>query len=124
MSRVLVVDDSTFMRAMISGMLLDLGHEVVGEASNGLEAHQKYMELEPDLVTMDITMPEASGIEGIQMIRSYDEQARIIMISSMGQQAYVSEALHLGAMDFLIKPITPDRLKKAVNNVITRAASL
>lgn len=115
--RILVVDDASFMRTMLRRVLEDLGHEIVGEASNGAEAFERYKELKPDLVTMDITMPDVNGLEGLELIRGYDKDAKIIMCSAMGQQLMVIEAIQLGAKDFIVKPFTPDRIKDAVSRI-------
>lgn len=115
--RILVVDDAVFMRRMISDILIKNGHTIVGEASNGKEALDKYKELHPDLVTLDITMPEVDGLEGVKLIRGYDNKANIIMCSAMGQQAMVIEAIQSGAIDFIVKPFTADRVLAAISKV-------
>ncbi len=116
--RVLVVDDAAFMRTVLKGIIEKNGHEVIGEASNGLDAVNKYKELKPDLVTMDITMPDYDGITGLQLIKEYDKDANIIMCSAMGQKAYVVEAIKLGAADFIVKPFEEQRVIEAINRVI------
>ncbi|MDO9107377.1 MAG: response regulator, partial [Coriobacteriia bacterium] len=103
---VLVVDDAAFMRMMIRDILAKEGY-VIHEAVNGRDAVDKYRELHPDLVTMDITMPEMSGLEALRAIRSVDSAARVLMVSAMGQQKMIVEALESGAMDFLVKPFQP-----------------
>ena len=112
--RILIVDDAAFMRMMIKDILTKNGFEVVGEAENGQVAIEKYKELKPDLVTMDITMPEMDGIQAVKKIREIDSSARIIMCSAMGQQAMVIDAIQAGAKDFIVKPFQPDRVIEAV----------
>jgi len=118
MARILVVDDAAFMRMMIKDILVKHGHEVVGEASDGEQAAKLYQELHPDLVTMDITMPNVDGIEGVRRIRAIDPQARIIMCSAMGQQAMVLDAIRAGAKDFVVKPFQADRVINAVEKAL------
>lgn len=101
-NRILVVDDAAFMRMMIKDILEKNGFEVVGEAENGAQAIEKYKELEPDLVTMDITMPEMDGITALKEIRQMDSEAKVIMCSAMGQQAMVIDAIQAGAKDFIV----------------------
>ena len=115
---VLVVDDAAFMRMMIKDILTKNGYNVVGEAENGAKAFEKYNELKPDLVLMDITMPEVDGIAALKMIMGADRGAKVIMCSAMGQQAMVIEAIHSGAKDFIVKPFQPDRVLEAVKKVI------
>jgi len=117
-NRVLVVDDAAFMRMMIKDILKKGGFEVVGEAEDGVKAVEKYKELKPDLVTMDITMPEMDGITAVKEIKKIDENALIIMCSAMGQQAMVIDAIQAGAKDFVVKPFQPDRVLEAVRKVI------
>lgn len=112
--RILVVDDAAFMRMMVKDILTKNGFEVVGEAENGMVAIEKYKELKPDLVTMDITMPEMDGIKAVKEIKEIDASARIIMCSAMGQQAMVIDAIQAGAKDFIVKPFQPDRVIEAV----------
>ncbi|NPV25933.1 MAG: response regulator [Firmicutes bacterium] len=112
--RILVVDDAAFMRMMIKDILTKNGYEVCGEAENGAVALEKYLELRPDLVTMDITMPEMDGITAVKEIRRIDPSARVIMCSAMGQQAMVIDAIQAGARDFIVKPFQPDRVLEAV----------
>ena len=113
--RVLVVDDATFMRMMIKDILTGNGFEVAGEAEDGAKAVEMYKQLRPDLVTMDITMPEKDGITAVKEIMKIDPNARIIMCSAMGQQALVTEAIQAGARDFLVKPFQHDRVVQALN---------
>lgn len=116
--RVLVVDDASFMRMMVKDILTKNGYEVAGEAENGQKAIEKYNELSPDLVIMDITMPEVDGIEAVRRIRASDPEAKIVMCSAMGQQAMVIEAIQAGAKDFIVKPFQADRVLEAVKKVI------
>lgn len=115
---ILVCDDAAFMRMMIKDILTKNGYNVVGEAENGAKAFEKYNELKPDLVLMDITMPEVDGIAALKMIMGADRGAKVIMCSAMGQQAMVIEAIHSGAKDFIVKPFQPDRVLEAVKKVI------
>lgn len=117
-NRVLVVDDAAFMRMMIKDILKKGGFEVVGEAEDGVKAVEKFKELKPDLVTMDITMPEMDGITAVKEIKKIDADALIIMCSAMGQQAMVIDAIQAGAKDFVVKPFQPDRVLEAVRKVI------
>jgi two-component system chemotaxis response regulator CheY len=115
---VLVCDDAIFMRTMIGDILNQAGFEVVGEAESGLQAVQKYRELKPDLVTMDIVMPDMGGIEAVREICKQDPEAKILMCSAMGQQALVVEAIQAGAKDFVVKPFQPSRVLEAVQRVL------
>jgi len=117
--KILIVDDAAFMRMMIKNILTKNGFEVVGEASNGAEAVELYKKLKPDLVTMDITMPEMDGIEALKKIKEIDPNAKVIMVSAMGQQQLVIEAIQAGAKDFIVKPFQPDRLLEAVNKALS-----
>jgi two-component system chemotaxis response regulator CheY len=119
MANVLVVDDAAFMRMMLKDILIKGGHEVVGQAANGLEAIKQYGELKPDLVTMDITMPEMEGIEALKRIKSSDPAAKIIMCSAMGQQGMVVQAIQAGAMDFVVKPFQSERVLEAVSKALS-----
>jgi two-component system chemotaxis response regulator CheY len=116
--RVLVCDDAIFMRTMISDILSGAGYEVVGEAETGLQAIQRYRELKPDLVTMDIVMPDMGGIDAVREITKEDPNAKILMCSAMGQQALVVEAIQAGAKDFVVKPFQPSRVLEAVQRVL------
>ena len=115
---VLVCDDAVFMRTMIGDILTQAGLEVIGEADSGAQAVEKYKALKPDLVTMDIIMPEMGGIEAVREITTFDPQARILMCSAMGQQALVAEAIPAGATDFVVKPFQPSRVLEAVQRVL------
>ena len=114
MSKVLIVDDAAFMRMMLRGLLEKAGYEICGEATNGAQALEKYKELHPDIVTLDITMPEVDGISALRNIKSYDEKAKVIMCSAMGQQVMVIEAIQAGAKDFIVKPFQADRVIEAI----------
>ncbi|QSO53776.1 response regulator [Alicyclobacillus curvatus] len=116
--RVLVVDDAAFMRMMIKDILTKNGYDVVGEAVDGNQAVDKFQELHPDLVTMDITMPEMDGIEALKKIRSLDPNAKVVMCSAMGQQAMVIDAIQAGARDFVVKPFQADRVLESIRKVL------
>ena len=118
MAKILVVDDAAFMRMMIKDILTKNGYEVAGEAENGAVAVSKYSELKPDLVLMDITMPEKDGIQALKDIKAGDASAKVIMCSAMGQQAMVIEAIQSGAKDFIVKPFQADRVIEAVKKVV------
>ncbi len=115
---VLVVDDAAFMRMLLKKILVEHGYYVVGEADNGAEAVEKYEALKPLLVTMDITMPGVNGLEAVRRIIAKDPQAHIIMVSAMGQQAMVVDAVRAGAKDFIVKPFDPERVAAALQRVI------
>jgi two-component system chemotaxis response regulator CheY len=116
--QVLIVDDTAFMRRMLRDILTKAGFEVVAEAQNGQEAVEAYREKHPDLVIMDITMPEMDGIAALRQITSEDPGARIIMCSALGQQEMVLESLEAGAQDFVVKPFLPDKVLETVNKVL------
>ncbi len=116
--RVLVVDDAIFMRNMIKDIFAGSGFEVVGEASNGVEAIDKYQQLKPDLTTMDIVMPFKSGIEATREIVKQDRNAVIVMCSALGQESLVMEAIEAGAADFIVKPFKADDVLTVVNKVL------
>lgn len=115
--KVLIVDDTAFMRMMLKTIITGKGYSVVGEAEDGLDAIEKYKELKPDIVTMDITMPRMDGIEGMKGILEIDPNAKIIVCSAMGQKTLVIEALRLGAKDFIVKPFDADRVVEAINRI-------
>jgi two-component system, chemotaxis family, chemotaxis protein CheY len=119
MAKILIVDDAKFMRMTLSDILIRNNHEIVGEGENGREAIALYHELQPDLVTMDITMPEMSGLEAMKEIRHNYPQAKVIMCSAMGQQRMVVEAIEAGAKDFIVKPFDEGRVIEAVNRVLS-----
>lgn len=116
--KILIVDDAAFMRMMIRDILTKNGYEVVGEAENGSVAVSKYKELIPDLVIMDITMPEVDGIQAVKEIKKVNGDSQIIMCSAMGQQAMVIESIQAGARDFIVKPFQAERVVEAVKKVL------
>lgn len=118
MPRVLVVDDAQFMRMMLKDILTKNGFSVVGEAKNGAEALERYKELKPDLVTLDITMPEVDGITALKNIKEFDPNAKAVMCSAMGQQVMVIESIQAGAKDFIVKPFQADRVVEAVRKAL------
>lgn len=118
MNKILICDDSAFMRMMIKEVLKSNEYKIVGEAVNGREGIEKYNVLKPDLVLMDLTMPEMDGITALKEIIKNDSQANIIILSAMGQQDKVDEALNLGAKDFIVKPFKPERLLETIKKVI------
>ncbi|MGI8510921.1 MAG: response regulator [Gemmatimonadaceae bacterium] len=115
---VLVCDDAVFMRTMLGDILQQAGFTVVGEADTGAEAVAKYKELRPDLVTMDIVMPDMGGIEAVREITTFDPEAKVVMCSAMGQQALVVDAIEAGAKDFVVKPFQPSRVLESVQRVL------
>ena len=117
MAKVLVVDDAAFMRVRAAKVLMDNGHEVQ-QAENGVEAVRMYAEWRPDAVLMDITMPEMDGLEALKQIRKFDPTAKVAMVTAMGQQAIVMEALKAGAKDFVLKPFQPDRVLGALQKLL------
>ncbi|GIP52246.1 MULTISPECIES: response regulator [Paenibacillus] len=117
-NRILIVDDAAFMRMMIRDILTKNGFEVVGEAQDGGQAIEKFKELHPDLITMDITMPEMDGIAALKEIKKLDPNAKVIMCSAMGQQAMVIDAIQAGAKDFIVKPFQSDRVIEAINKTL------
>ncbi|EIT85093.1 response regulator receiver protein [Fictibacillus macauensis ZFHKF-1] len=117
--RILVVDDAAFMRMMIKDILIKNGYHVVGEAADGAEAVEKYKELMPDLVTLDITMPEVDGIAALKEIRKHHSDAKVIMCSAMGQQSMVIDAIQAGAKDFIVKPFQADRVIEAISKTLS-----
>lgn len=116
--KILVADDALFMRIIIKKILKSAGYEVLGEATNGKEAYYKYLELRPDLVLMDLTMPEYDGLEGISMIMKSDPNAKILVCSAMGQKHMVIEAFQLGAKDFLVKPLKEAYVIRSIKKLI------
>lgn len=121
MAKVLIVDDALFMRRMLSDILKKEGIEVCGEAENGKEAIEKFQQLKPDLVTMDIVMPKMDEIDGVAAVREImkiDPQSKIIMVSAMGQHSLVVEAIQAGAKDFVTKPFQPSRVIEAIKRVL------
>jgi two-component system chemotaxis response regulator CheY len=118
MARVLITDDAAFMRMMIKNILVQHGHEVVGEAANGVEAVSQYTTLKPDITTMDITMPEKDGIQALKDILVADPGARVVMCSALGQEAKVIESIRAGAKDFIVKPFQPERVLSAIEKAL------
>lgn len=115
---VLVVDDAAFMRIKLKDILGKNGYEVIAEAQNGVEAVERYKEKKPDIVTMDITMPEKDGVEALKEIKEFDPNAIVLMCSAMGQQTMVMDAIRAGAKDFIVKPFDTERVIKALDKVI------
>ena len=113
-AKILVVDDAQFMRMMLKNILSGAGYEVVGEGENGVQAIEKYKELKPDMVIMDMIMPEMGGIDAVREIVKLDPAAKVLMCSAMGQQALVVEAIQVGARDFIVKPFQPAGVLEAV----------
>ncbi|MDF2594275.1 MAG: response regulator [Clostridia bacterium] len=119
MPKVLIVDDTAFMRLTIKTMLEKNEFEIVGEAENGKEAIEKYFEYRPDIVTMDITMPEMSGIQALKAIKQKEPQAKIIIVSAMGQESLVKEAIIAGAESFIVKPFREEDLIKTITTIVS-----
>ena len=115
---ILICDDAAFMRMMIKDILTKNGDEIAAEAENGKIAVDKFNETKPDLVLLDITMPEMDGIQALKAIKGADPSAKVIMCSAMGQQAMVIEAIQAGAKDFIVKPFQADRVLEAVKKAI------
>jgi len=120
MKRVLVADDASFMRQMIRDIIEPEGYQVVGEASDGVEVVEKFRELQPDLVMMDIVMPKRSGIDAVKGIMELDPGARVVMCSALGQEALVMEAIQAGAKDFIVKPFKPDSVVTTLAKVLEK----
>jgi two-component system chemotaxis response regulator CheY len=118
MARVLVVDDAAFMRKMVTDALSGGGHEIVGEAANGDEAVQRFQELRPDVMTLDITMPEKDGLAALKEIIAVDPGAKVVMCSALGQESKVLESIKLGAKDFVVKPFQADRVLSAIDKAL------
>lgn len=116
--KILIVDDAAFMRMMIKDILSKNGYEIVGEAADGMQAIEKFKETQPDLVTMDITMPEMDGITALKEIKKLNPNAKVIMCSAMGQQAMVIDAIQAGAKDFIVKPFQADRVLEAISKTL------
>ena len=118
MARVLVVDDAPFMRKMLGDALSTGGHEVAGEAGNGVEAVERFQELSPEVVTLDITMPEKDGLQALKEIMVLNPGARVVMCSALGHESKVLEAVRLGAKDFVVKPFQAARVLEAVGKAL------
>jgi len=119
-ARVLIADDASFMRQMIREIIEPEGYEVVGEATNGMEAVALYLELQPDLVTMDIVMPKRSGIEAVRGILAEDPRGQVVMCSALGQETLVMEALQAGAKNFIVKPFKPDAVISTLDRLVEK----
>lgn len=120
MAKILIVDDAAFMRMTLKNIIIEAGHEVVGEAGNGIEAIANYQSTQPELVTMDITMPEMDGIEALKEIKKINPKALVVMCSAMGQQGMVIEAIQSGAADFIVKPFNAERINESIGKVLSR----
>lgn len=118
MAKVLIVDDSKTSRKFLRNMLEADHHEIVGEAANGIEGVEKYKELQPDITTMDITMPELDGIEALKQIMEYDAAAKVIMVSAAGQKNKIVEAVKYGAKDFLSKPFDAEQIRVSIRKML------
>ncbi|OHD25936.1 MAG: two-component system response regulator [Spirochaetes bacterium RBG_16_67_19] len=116
--RILIVDDATFIRMIVKSILVPRGFEIAGEAANGVEAVRKYFELKPDLVTMDITMNEKDGLQAAREILAVDKNARIIMVTALGQERILIDSFKVGIKDFVVKPFKPERLLTAVEKAL------
>lgn len=117
---VLIVDDAAFMRMMLKDILTQGGFSVVGEVASGQQAKDAYLKHKPDLVTMDITMPEMDGIEAVREIKSVDKEAKIVMVSAMGQEKLIVEAMEAGAEDFIVKPFQPVKVVETLNRCLKK----
>ena len=120
MARVLIADDASFMRQMIREIIEPEGYEVVGEASDGVEVVEQYHELHPDLVMMDIVMPNRSGIDAVKGIVAMDPTARVVMCSALGQETLVTEAIQAGAKDFIVKPFKPESVVATLRKTLEK----
>lgn len=118
MANILIVDDSKTSRKILRGILEEAGHAIVGEGVNGEEAFLKYKELKPDIVTLDITMPKMDGLEALQILKKEDENARVIMITALGQKEKMIQAVKFGATEFITKPFEDEDVLKAVNKAL------
>src|ERR687886_208314 len=119
MARIMIVDDAAFMRKVLTDALTGGGHEVVGEAADGVEAVARYREVRPDVTTLDITMPEKDGLETLREILAFDPAAKVVMCSALGQESKVLEAIKSGAKDFVFKPFQADRVLGAVDKALS-----
>ncbi len=117
-NRILLVDDAMIIRMILRKILTEAGFEIAGEASNGAESIRKYQELKPDLVTMDITMPEMGGIKALKAIREFDPNAKVIICSAMGQKSLIIEAMEAGAANFIAKPFDEDKVVETVRKTL------
>lgn len=117
MAKILIVDDSRTSRRMLRSILTENGHEIIGEAENGQIGYEKYIELEPDLVTLDITMPVLDGLGSLEKIMAYDDNARVIMVTAAGQKNKMVDAIKLGANEFIQKPFEPEQILSVIGNL-------
>ena len=117
--KVLIVDDAAFMRMMLKDILTKNDFEVVAEAENGMAGVAAFQKYTPDIITMDITMPEMNGIDAVKAIKALDPSVKIVMVSAMGQQPMVIEAIQAGANDFIVKPFQPERVVEAITKVLS-----
>lgn len=120
MANILIVDDAAFMRMTIKKMVEAHGHVVVGEAENGVEAIKKYQELRPDIILLDITMPEMNGVDAMRALKGLDAGVKVIICSAMGQQAMVAQTIQAGAKDFIVKPFVEERLMASIDKVLSK----
>lgn len=118
MASILIVDDSRTSRKILKGILESEGYEVVGEATNGQEGYDRYVELKPDVVTMDITMPVLDGIEALKKIKGEYPDAKVVMVTAAGQKTKMVEAVQNGANEFVSKPFESEQLKKIIDKVV------
>jgi two-component system chemotaxis response regulator CheY len=121
LAKILIVDDSALMRLTLKNIVIKAGHEVVGEAGNGIEAIASFQSTQPELVTMDITMPEMDGIEALKEIKKINPKALVVMCSAMVQQVLVIEAIQSGAADFIVKPFSAERINDSIDKVLSRS---
>lgn len=119
MKRTLIIDDAAFMRLALKSILEKNGFEIVGEAENGAIGVKMYMELMPDIVTMDITMPIMNGLDALKQIKTFDPKAKVVMLSAMGQEPYIREAVMLGAKSFIVKPLKEEHVVKVLTQILT-----
>ena len=122
--RILIADDAVFMRIILKDMLVKSGYEVCGEAANGYQAVDKYKELKPDLVTLDITMPELDGMGALKEIIAFDPGAKVVMCSAMGQKKFVLDAIQAGAVDFIVKPFQASKVLEIIRRIIGNGSNL
>lgn len=120
LANILIVDDAAFMRMTIKKMVEAHGHVVVGEAENGVEAIKKYQELRPDVILLDITMPEMNGVDAMKALKGLDAGVKVIICSAMGQQAMVAQTIQAGAKDFIVKPFVEERLMASIDKVLSK----
>ncbi len=118
MANILIVDDSRTSRKMLRGVLENAGHTIIGEGTNGEEGYLKYQELKPELVTLDITMPQLDGLEALQLIKKYDKNAKVIMVTAAGQKDKMIQAIKYGAAEFILKPYEEENVERIVERVL------